>query len=215
MTKGYFANLDVDYTQEFFHDSLKLSSKDCMKVRHMILFSHFSNTLRVFELYGMRHSCSDTPNELTSVTGDLKLFCSLADSDKEYEWGLMNFIKYHDAAQEAVMRYMMLNIDINEFDEETQAKVAKLREIDKVSKHFERFARTLFDDNMPKTRGGKEIDSEKSSHGTLRFLYSVCIPAVKESKHHFPTYYKMVTGQTLDGDTFVDDIIKKASEPEL
>jgi hypothetical protein len=205
MVKGYFADHEIDLDQEYVHESFGITRAECMKVRHMIFFSHFSNTLRLFDLYGMKHKEEEVPEELTSIPSDIKTFIKLTRNQKEYEWGLFEYVKYHDIAKEAVMKYMMMNIDINDVDEELRDHLKMLRQMQKIKK---RVLRKSSDSVEPL------IDDEETKEGNIDFLAEVCISAVKQANYDFTQYYRIVTGIDIDLDPG-NVIIPTGDEPEL
>jgi len=216
MTKGYFATCTVDHSKEYFNESFGISRLDCMRVRHMILFSHFSNTLRIFDIHGLSIPMNndEAPLELITLTGDMKKFFLLTQTEADYEWGLLNFLKVHEIAKDAMLQYVLKEVDLENVSEEMINDVKKGKELYKLKKSITKFTKSFNSDE--KNEEESYIDFENKKFGNIDFIVDVCIPAVKKANYHFPTYYKIVTGQMLPEDTFLNDIIKTAyQDPEL
>ena len=207
MNEGYFPNCSADCSEEYLHDALKVSHKISQKVRHIIFFVCVSNAFKVEDLYERR---DEAPKELTTLPGDLIQFLKMTESQAEYEWGLLHFIKWHDVAREAFTHYMFKNKDINDFDPEIREKAEMIRKLHSLKEMFNNL-RGSFENSKDKL---PDVEPANESTVNMDFLVDRCVGYVKKSKYHFPSYYKMATGNVLESQGFIDDILNIANTPD-
>jgi len=208
MNQNYLVTCDADHNAKYMNDCFSVSPAMSQKLRHMIFFVFVSNHMKSEELYDDRDLA---PRELTTVTGDLVQFLKMTETQQEYEWGLLNFMHLHEMAQAAYGKYKINTNDLNSFDPEERDRVKKIRAMDK----FKDMLEELRDSFHDKENDDYDVEPEDEGAISMKFMTNKCVPYVKKSKYHFPTYYKMATGKTLASEQgFLDDVLSIANTPD-
>lgn len=96
-----------DHSQDCFYDALGISEKTndfCMEV---VFFSAISNYLLRQELF---NDADDAPKSLSTVTGDLEKSLLYVRNEREKDYLLLIFRKYHELAIDAIAKFRFLEM---------------------------------------------------------------------------------------------------------